>query len=72
MTFGIVTLFFFFFSLPPLVAKLIWFLPFPALTIHLGSQSVFCGLLGWADAIIGENPIKKMILVTTSFPAPSF
>lgn len=57
----------FFFFLPPLVAKLIWFLPFPALAIHLGSQSVVCGLLGWADAIIGENPIKKMIRVTTSF-----
>lgn len=40
-----------------LVAKLVRFLPIPALTIHLGSQSIVCDLLWWADVVIHENQI---------------
>lgn len=55
-----------------LVAKLVQFLPFPALSIHLGSQPIVCGFLWWADAVLGGNQVKKMIQVNTSFPAPFF
>lgn len=53
-----------------LLAKLVQFLPFPALRIHLGSQFIACGFLWWAGAVTGGNQVKKMIQVNTSFSAP--
>lgn len=64
MTLGIVTPSFF-----SLLAKLVQFLPFPALRIHLGSQFIACGFLWWAGAVTGGNQVKKMIQVNTSFSA---
>lgn len=54
-----------------LVAKLVWCLPFCALTTYLDAQSMICDILWLGDAIIYKKQIKKMIPgETSSFPTP--